>query len=354
LTIAHEAGRAFDNPNLQEGRMSFETTGLDGHEAPPHAPETAGRLMTQRVLRARPEDTVGTLRRRLLAEKPELSDPILAVDTAGHYCGAIRLASLLGAGEHRKAHELADPNWASVTPSADQEHVAELARIKALIAVPVVDEEGHALGLIPAPRLLDVLWREHTEDIHRLAGILQPLHAAAYALDEPPLRRAGRRLPWLLVGLAGTFVATAVMAAYEAMFAGNVKLAFFVPAIVYLADAIGTQTEAVAVRGLSVAHRGFWHLLFGEVAAGFVIGAVLALLAFAGVVAAYADVRLAAAVGAAILAAGTIATTIGLTLPWILSRIGLDPALGSGPVATIIQDVLSILIYVLAVAAILP
>jgi magnesium transporter len=103
-----------------------------------------------------------------------------------------------------------------------------------------------------------------------------------------------------------------------------------------------------------VAHRGFWHLLFGEVAAGFVIGAVLALLAFAGVVAAYADVRLAAAVGAAILAAGTIATTIGLSLPWLLSRIGLDPALGSGPVATIIQDVLSILIYVLAVAAILP
>jgi magnesium transporter len=354
LTIAHEAGRAFGNPNVQEGRMSFETAGLDGHEAPPHAPETAGRLMTQRVLRARPEDTVGTLRRRLLAEKPELSDPILAVDTAGHYCGAIRLASLLGAGEHRKAHELADPGWPSVVAATDQEHVAELARTNALSAVPVVTESGRALGCIPAARLLDVLWREHTEDINRLAGILKPLHAASYALDEPPLHRAGRRLPWLLVGLAGSFLATAVMAAFEPMFADNVKLAFFVPAIVYLADAIGTQTEAVAVRGLSVAHRPFWHLLSGEAAAGFLIGAVLAAIAFAAVFAAYSDVRLGAVVAVAIIAAGTIATTIGLSLPWLLARMGLDPALGSGPVATIIQDVLSILIYVLAVVAILP
>jgi len=334
--------------------MSFETAGLEGGAALAHAPETAGRLMTRDVLRATRDETVGALRRRLASEHPAIADPILAVDDRGHYQGVIRVSSLLGAGEHRKAHELADRDWPTVPASTDQEHVAELARIKALIAVPVVNEHGRVLGLIPAPRLLDVLWREHTEDINRLAGIMKPLHEASYALDEPPLHRAGRRLPWLLVGLVGSFFATGVMAAFETMFAGNVKLAFFVPAIVYLADAIGTQTEAVAVRGLSVAHRPFWHLLSGEVAAGFLIGSVLALLSFAGVLFAYGDMRLGMAIGVAILAAGTIATTIGLSLPWLLARMGLDPAFGSGPVATIIQDVLSILIYVLAVAAILP
>jgi magnesium transporter len=310
--------------------------------------------MTRSVLRAGHEETVGMLRRRIAAENPELADPILAVDDAGRYQGVIRLDRLIASEEGRKAHELADAHWPSVLASTDQEHVAELARARALVAVPVVNKSGRALGCIPATRLLDVLWREHTEDMHRLTGILKPLHEASYALDEPPIHRAGRRLPWLLVGLAGSFVATAVMAAFEAMFTGNVKLAFFVPAIVYLADAVGTQTEAVAVRGLSVAHRSFWHLLSGETAAGFLIGAVLALFAFGGVIAAYGDVRLAAAVAIAILAAGTIATAIGLSLPWLLARMGLDPAFGSGPVATIIQDVLSILIYVLAVAAILP
>jgi magnesium transporter len=144
------------------------------------------------------------------------------------------------------------------------------------------------------------------------------------------------------------------MASFEATFAGNVKLAFFVPAIVYLADAIGTQTEAVAVRGLSLSHRPFPELLRGETAAGALIGLVLAVSVFLGVGAAFQDVRLAAVVALAILAAGTIAATVGLTLPWILSRWGLDPAFGSGPLATIIQDVLSILIYLGAVALVMP
>ncbi len=334
--------------------MSFNTDNLGTSEVSPHAPETAGRLMTERVLRAGRDDTVGNVRQRLISERPELTDPILAIDEAGRYEGVIPLARLIAADPAQRARALAEPPWPSVVAATDQEHVAELARANALSAVPVVDEDGRALGCVSAVRLLDVLWREHSEDLNRLTGILKPLHAARYALDEPPVHRVRRRLPWLLVGLAGSFIATGVMAASEAMFAENVKLAFFVPAIVYLADAIGTQTEAVAVRGLSVAHRSFWHLFSGEAAAGLLIGSVLALIAFAGVVAAWGDPRLAVAVGVAILAAGTIATTIGLSLPWLLARIGLDPAFGSGPVATIIQDVLSILIYVLAVAAILP
>lgn len=319
-----------------------------------HRAETAGRLMSRHVPFAGPGETVAALRHRISQSSFDIIDPVIAVDGGGHYLGVIRLARLLDGDGERPAHELVDPHWPSVVAVMDQERVAELARASRLIGVPVVTKAGQAIGCISATRLLDVLWREHTEDMHRLAGIMKPLDVARHALDEPPVTRAYRRLPWLGVGLVGSSIATAIMASFEATFAGNVKLAFFVPAIVYLADAIGTQTEAVAVRGLSLAHRPFSDLLRGEAAAGLLIGLVLALLVFLGVAAAFQDIRLAAAVSLAILAAGTIAATVGLTLPWVLSRQGLDPAFGSGPLATIVQDVLSILIYLGAVALVMP
>lgn len=332
----------------------LDANSLASNHAQQDRPETAGRLMTRRVLFAQPGETVGSLRKRIATEAHDLSDPIVAVDKKGHYRGVIRLDSVVRAEADHNADNLAIPEWPAVHASMDQEQVAELARMQGLVAIPVVAKSGRALGLVSAARLLDVLWSEHTEDVHRLAGIMKPLDEASYALDEPPASRAWRRLPWLLVGFAGTAIATALMASFEAMFAGNVRIAFFVPAIVYLADAIGAQTVAVAVRGLPIAHRPFWRLLRGEALAGIVIGLVLSVLAFLAVVAGFGDSRLAAAVAVAIFMAGTVATTVGLALPWLLARIGVDPAFGSGPVATIIQDVLSILIYVLAIAAILP
>jgi magnesium transporter len=333
--------------------MTAEQDILTEDGADQHPPETAGRLMTESIARAIPGDTVGDVNQRIARDRPELADPVLAVDADGRLRGVIRLGQLAGADPGQAADTLVDTEWPSVPPDMDQERVGALARSKALVAVPVVAEDGCVLGAVGAVRLLDVLWREHTEDVHRLAGIMKPLHEASFALQEPPMHRAWRRLPWLLVGFAGTAVATALMASFEAMFEANVKVAFFVPAIVYLADAIGAQTVAVAVRGLPIAHRPFWQLFSGEAATGVIIGTVLALLAYAAVALGFGDPPLAAAVAIAILVAGAVATAVGLALPWLLVRLGLDPAFGSGPVATIIQDILSILVYVLAVAAIL-
>jgi len=125
----------------------------------------------------------------------------------------------------------------------------------------------------------------------------------------------------------------------------RVAVAFFVPGIVYLADAIGTQTEAIAVRGLSLSHNSINRLLQGELRTGLLIGLCLGVLSFPLVLVGIGDVRLALAVALAILTAGGVATSVGLLLPWLLYQAGKDPAFGSGPVATIIQDVLSLLIY---------
>jgi magnesium transporter len=198
---------------------------------------------------------------------------------------------------------------------------------------------------VPPQALLAILRREHIEDLHRLAGIQREQVQARQAIEAPPARRAHDRLPWLLVGLLGSMVATVVMAGFEQLLATRVAIAFFVPGIVYLADAIGTQTEAIAVRGLSLSQASLRSLLLGELRTGLLIGLVLGALTFPAVLLAFGDARLALAVALALVTAGAVATSVGLLLPWLLAHTGRDPALGSGPVATIIQDVFSLVIY---------
>jgi magnesium transporter len=140
------------------------------------------------------------------------------------------------------------------------------------------------------------------------------------------------------------------MTSYENALQANIVIAFFVPAIVYLADAIGTQSEAVAVRGLSLSATRIPRLVAGEIATGMLIGGVLAAVAFLAVWLSFSNVHVAATVALAIIAAGTVATSVGsflpwAFLPWAFQRLGYDPAYGSGPVGTVIQDVLSLVIY---------
>jgi magnesium transporter len=145
--------------------------------------------------------------------------------------------------------------------------------------------------------------------------------------------------------LLGSELATLAMTAFERTLEAQIAVAFFVPGIVYLADAIGTQSEAIAVRGLSLTRAGIGHLLAGEMRTGLLIGAALALVAWPLVWFAFGDARLAVAVAFAIFAAGGVASLIGFALPWALARIDVDPAYGSGPVATIGQDILSLMVY---------
>lgn len=119
-----------------------------------------------------------------------------------------------------------------------------------------------------------------------------------------------------------------------------------------MADAIGTQTEAIMVRGLSLSQVSIGSLLVGELRTGFLIGAILGMLSFPFVWVVFGDMRLAIAVVVSLIAAGTAATSVGLLFPWLLAKMGKDPALGSGPLATIFQDVLSLLVYFVTVSVI--
>jgi magnesium transporter len=314
-----------------------------------HHEPVAGHLVTA-VLRARPDETAFAVLARLRAQKPASVELVLVEGKDGRLEGAVPIARLIAAGDVPLA-QLVERDFPRVTPEVDQEHAASLALHHLVDALPVVDKDGRAIGVMPSQALMQVLRREHVEDLHVLSGIHREESRARHAIEDPPMRRVRHRLPWLIAGLGGAALATAAMAGFESMLSAHIAVAFFVPGIVYLADAIGTQSEAVAVRGLSLTRTGIRHLLAGELRTGMGIGASLGLIAFLPVWVFFGEPRLAGAVATAIFAAGTMAAALGLLLPWWIARVGRDPALGSGPIATVIQDILSLLVYFAVVKA---
>lgn len=314
--------------------------------------ETAGRHVIAGVPRARADQTAGEVIADLLARAYDCVDIVCVLDADDHLTGVIALARLMALPRETRIGDAAQTGFPRVHADTDQERVASLALHHTLSAMPVIDARGRLLGVVPASALLHILRREHVEDIHRFAGIARETLRAREAIEEPPLRRLRHRLPWLLIGLLGSVLATFIVARFESALSVNPAIAFFVPGLVYLADAIGTQTEAVAVRGLSLSHARLSSLVAGEFRTGALIGLVLGGLTLPGVWLAFGDLNLALAVAGALFAAGCIATTIGLLLPWLLGRLGSDPAYGSGPLATIIQDLLSLLTYFAVVSAV--
>lgn len=310
--------------------------------------------MVTRVPIANARDEAGSVLARLAGTQFDYAGAIYVLDAQGRLDGYVPITALFAAPTHTPLAELSQPPPHAAHPDMDQEHAASLAICHNVTAVPIVDAQRRFLGVAPPQALMEVLRQEHIEDLHRLAGIRHENTRARHAIEAPPLRRVRDRLPWLLVGLAGSVLATMVMTAFEQALQAKIAIAFFVPGIVYLADAIGTQTETIAVRGLSLSHAPFAAMVVGEARTGAIIGLTLALCLFFPVWWWFKDVRLATAVAVALFTAGTAATTIGVLFPWALARMGRDPAFGSGPMATIVQDVLSLLIYFVTVSLLLP
>jgi len=312
-------------------------------EAEQFVVETAAQHVATAVPRVRADDRAGDVRRGLEGHSFETVVDAAVCD-GDRLMGLVAVEVLLAAPSDATMRSIMDDAPPVVAPGVDQEIAAWRAVRRGESSVAVVDDAGRFVGLIPPTRLLRVLLEEHDEDLARLGGFLASTRRAREASEERLARRFWHRLPWLLVGLAGAMLASGIVGSFEAELRQRVALAFFIPAIVYLADAVGTQTEALVIRGLSVG-VGVRPIFGREILTGVAIGAVLAVvfLPFAWIVGGEADVAVAVAV--ALFAACAIATAVAMALPWLLQRIGRDPAFGSGPLATVVQDVLSILIY---------
>ena len=298
--------------------------------------------LVQEVTVAAPSALVSDALRSFRANKASIQ--YIAVCDEGALRGVVAATALLTADPHTPIESLIQPPLSVVSAAASSERAAFLAAHAEAEIVAVVDEEDRFLGLIPASRLLALMVHEHEVDLARLGGFLRGTHRARTAGEEAVIRRVWHRLPWLFVGLLGAVLTAQILSTFEGQLEDTVALAFFLPGIVYMADAVGTQTETLVIRGFSVGVSQV-RMFRLEALTGLIIGVLLSAAIFPLALIVTDEMRLASIVSLALLASTSIATVVAVSLPSILRRFDFDPAFGSGPLATVVQDILSISIY---------
>jgi magnesium transporter len=241
------------------------------------------------------------------------SAAVIAVCTGDILVGLVTIERLLATPGDDLIGSIMDNDPPRVAPGTHQEHAAWRAVQHGETGLAVVEPDGRFRGLIPPQRLLKVLLEEHDEDLARLGGFLRTTASARAASQESVPRRLWHRLPWLAVGLAGALLSAALLANFEERLSANVAIAYFIPGIVYLADAVGTQTETVAIRGLSVG-VGIGRIAAREAWTGLLVGSLLAAVMLPIITVASGDAAIAAAVAIAVLAASAIATLLSIVI----------------------------------------
>ncbi|MFM9884219.1 MAG: magnesium transporter [Burkholderiales bacterium] len=290
-----------------------------------------------------PTASIGDARQSILGRQFERATHIVVCE-GPKFAGILRMEDFFAAPTEASVASLMDRDAPTVAIGVDQEVAAWRAVQHGESALAVVDRSGRFAGLIPPDRLLEVMLIEHDEDVSRYGGFLAGTSIARLASEEPVQRRFLHRMPWLLLGLAAALLAADIVGWFEGTLQKHLIFAFFIPSIVYLADAVGTQTETLVVRGLSVGVP-IRRIVRNELYTGAAVGVALAVIAYPLIWWRWGDVNVAIVVALALLAACSTATIVAMTLPWLLDRLHLDPAFGSGPLATVIQDLLSIIIY---------
>lgn len=309
--------------------------------------DTISEHVSSRVPISTVDASAGDIRRSLEGRRFDTAAAVAVCDD-GVLRGLIGTEDLLAAPDGSLASEIMDEAPPVVSPGVDQEAAAWTAVQRGEPILAVVDDAGRFLGLVPPHRLLSVLLREHDEDMARLGGFLHDASAARATSRESLLKRYWHRLPWLLIGLAGALIAATLVGSFERQLEANVMIAYFIPGIVYMADAVGTQTETIIVRGLSVG-VSIREVVRRELLTGLLVGITLSLVFFPIALVWWRDADLVIATSLSLLMASSIATVVAMILPWLIHRLGGDPAFGSGPLATVLQDLLSVLIYFVAI-----
>ncbi|MDD4319615.1 MAG: magnesium transporter [Candidatus Peribacteraceae bacterium] len=326
------------------------------HPAPhssahPWRHDSAGSRMTRDVPVATAAQTLaevaGMLRRTVDAHST--INYIYVLDAQGRLTGILSIRELYRHALTRTAGDICrKTKLVTVHPDTDQERVVYLSLKHNIKAVPVTDDGGVFLGVIPSDVILSILYKEAHEDLLRLAGIHGSHPLFDNVLTLPLWKSFLHRIPWLLLGLLGGLLAARLIGSFEETLERNIVLAAFIPLIVYMSDAVRAQLEAFVIRDAAMERRlPFVRYFLRQSAVLFfialTISAALALTAsFTGVGQAVAVV-----LALSLFAAVCSSAVTGLLIPHAFAAFRMDPANGSGPVATIIQDLLSIFLYFL-------
>ena len=232
-----------------------------------------------------------------------------------------------------------------VGPHLDQERLVIDAIHKDVTTVPVVDHENRLIGAVTSDKIIDILHDEHLEDLLHASGIHGKIAHTSDLITARLRQVVLLRLPWLLVGLVVGVAGSFIISGFEKFLNENVSLAFFISMIAYMSDAIGTQSETLFIRAITVSKFNISRYLLRELAVGIIIGAIVGVVAAGAAFIISQSLQISLAVGVSLLLSMSIATFLACIVPLGLKALGRDPAIGSGPFATALQDLLSISIY---------
>lgn len=313
--------------------------------------ETAGGIMTTLFL-ALPsnfhvEQAIGHIRSQLQEETLDADvdmSSVYIVDLTQRLVGVLSIQELLAADTQARLEEIMITDVISVSPDADQEKVAQITRDYDFRSIPVVSpEDQRLLGIVTVDDIIHVIQEEHTEDLLKLAG----------TEEQDTVRASVRtsftsRLPWLMASFAGGVLGATILGRHVSELEQVVALAFFMPVVFGMGGNVGSQSATITVHGIATGQLREWNAI-SRVRREFLVGASLGitfgiLLGIASY-ALFQEPRLSIIVASSILATMSVASVIGSMLPLLLKRIGVDPAVASGPFVTTGMDIVSISIY---------
>lgn len=310
--------------------------------------DTAGGLMTTEFI-ALPENLTikqAFNRLRQLAPSAEVAYYVYVVDQSGRLTGVLSLRDLIATGDDVPLAEVMRRNPMTVPVDLNQEEVARLVSRYDLLAVPVVAADGRLLGVVTVDDVLDVMVEEATEDILHLGGAGSVEITNILAMPFTALVR--RRLPWLLISVVGGTLSGGVISAYESVLQSVITLAVFIPVIMDLGGAVGTQSSTIVVRALSTGHLAFrdvGRFLLHELKVGSALGLGSGLLAGAVAVLWKGQLELGIVVALSAFCALTLAAMVGAGVPFVWRLLRVDPAVAASPFVTAIKDITGLLIY---------
>lgn len=311
-------------------------------------PETALARSTTKIPIAYPEESIGDVR-AALERNTKLYDSIryvYVVDSAYVLLGVLSIKDLFRAPSSATISDIMTRNPFSVHPNVDQEHVAMRSVYHKIGAMPVITKEGVLLGAVTSHSLLSILHAEHTEDFLRIAGMHGKNDLEIGAAQASVGTHVSKRLPWLVVGLFGGMCAVFIVSSFERVLAEEITLAAFIPAIVYLADAVGNQSQTLYIRSLALDYTfDARRYIIREIGISLSIATILSLLVGTLSYLIWKDMSFMLIFGISIFVTVVVAIIAAIAIPTICKKLKLDPAIASGPFATILRDLSSILIY---------
>ena len=332
--------------------------------------ETAGGIMAVEVVAVLADWTVdqATEEVRRMAEESQNMYVVFVTNHSKTLQGFVTIRRLLLSPSHALISDIMRTDIRSVTTDVDQEEVVLIMERYNLVSLAVVDDSQHLVGHVTFDDAIDVIREEAEEDYQRLSGITGDADPT-----DSILRITRGRLPWLSLGMLGAIFAGSVIGVYEENIQRASVLAAFIPVVMAMAGNAGIQSSAIIVQGLAsgeVWSANMLRRIGKEITVAVTNGLALAAIMVVGVwilfewmagnwtslmIQAPEPLRLSITAGLSVFLVIIIAAVIGTTVPLVLDRLGIDPALATGPFITTSNDIIGLLVFfVLAAIFYLP